>query len=69
VRVLLDEGLPRRLAWEAVGHDVRTVPAMGFAGKRDREPLALALVRFDVFVTVDRNLSAVVPGRLVDVSR
>jgi predicted nuclease of predicted toxin-antitoxin system len=57
VRILFDECLPRRLARELVGHDVRTVPEMGFAGKRNGELLALAQQRFDVFVTVDRNLS------------
>jgi predicted nuclease of predicted toxin-antitoxin system len=57
VRILLDECLPRRLARELVEHDVRTVPEMGFAGKRNGELLALAQERFDVFVTVDRNLS------------
>jgi predicted nuclease of predicted toxin-antitoxin system len=57
VRVLLDECLPRRLKRELVGHDARTVPEMGWASKRNGELLALAAPEFDVFLTVDRNLS------------
>jgi hypothetical protein len=57
VRVLLDECLPRRLKRELVGHNARTVPEMGWASKRNGELLALAAAEFDVFLTVDRNLS------------
>lgn len=57
MRILLDECLPRRLARELVGHDARTVPEVGFAGKRNGELLSLAQGQFDVFLTVDRNLS------------
>ena len=57
MRVLLDECLPRRLKRELVAHEVRTVPEMGWASKRNGELLALAAAKFDVFLTVDRNLS------------
>jgi predicted nuclease of predicted toxin-antitoxin system len=57
VRILLDECLPRRLKSDLAGHDARTVPDMGWAGKRNGELLALASGEFDVFLTVDRNLS------------
>jgi hypothetical protein len=57
VRILLDECLPRRLKKEFSGHDVVTVPEMGWASKRNGELLALAEQQFDVFLTVDRNLS------------
>jgi len=57
VRVLLDECLPRHLKRELVGHDARTLPEMGWAGKRNGELLALAVAEFDVSLTVDRNLS------------
>ncbi len=57
MRVLLDECLPRRLKRELVGHDVRTAPEMGWASKTNGELLALAAGEFDVFLTVDRNLS------------
>jgi hypothetical protein len=57
VRVLLDECLPKRLKGELVGHEARTAPEMGWASKRNGELLALAIGRFDVFLTADRNLS------------
>ena len=57
MRVLLDECLPRRLKRELVGHDVKTAPEMGWASKRNGELLGLAVSRFDVFLTADRNLS------------
>jgi hypothetical protein len=56
VRVLLDECVDRRLAREISGHQVQTVPRIGWAGKRNGELLSLAAAQFDVFVTVDRDL-------------
>lgn len=55
--VLLDECLPRRLKRAIVGHDVRTAPEMGWAGKRNGDLLRLAQEEFDAFLTVDRNLA------------
>jgi len=57
VRVLLDECIDRRLAAEITGHEVKTVPQAGWASTANGELLALAETQFDVFVTVDRNLS------------
>ena len=57
MRILLDECLPRRLKRDLVGHDSRTAPEMGWSSKRNGELLGLAEVEFDVFITVDRNLS------------
>ena len=57
MRVLLDECLPKSLKRELVGHETRTAPEMGWASKRNGELLALAVGRFEVFVTADRNLS------------
>ena len=57
MRVLLDECLPRQLTRELVGHQAQTVPDLGWASKENGELLALAAGRFDVFLTVDRNLS------------
>jgi hypothetical protein len=57
VRLLLDECIDRRLANDLAGHEVRTVPQMGWAGIKNGTLLALAEKEFDVFVTVDRNLS------------
>jgi len=39
------------------GHEVKTVPQMGWAGIKNGELLTLAEKEFDVFITVDRNLS------------
>jgi predicted nuclease of predicted toxin-antitoxin system len=57
VKILLDECIDRRLAKDIAGHDVKTVPEMGWATIKNGELLALAEQAFDVFVTVDRNLS------------
>lgn len=57
MKVLLDECVDRRLAPELTGHDVSTVPQMGWAAIRNGELLSLAEKQFDVFLTVDRNLS------------
>ena len=58
MRVLLDECLPRRLKRSISGHEVVTVPEVGWAGKSNGELLGLASDQFDVFVTVDQNLPA-----------
>jgi len=57
VKLLLDECIDRRLAKEIEGHAVVTVPQAGWAGIQNGELLRLAQAQFDVFVTVDRNLS------------
>jgi len=56
MRVLLDESLPRRLKAELPGHEVFTVPEVGWAGKKNGDLLRLADERFDVFVTPDAHL-------------
>ena len=56
MRVLLDECVPRALRDELPGHDVRTVAESGWAGVKNGELLRLAAERFDVLLTVDRNL-------------
>jgi hypothetical protein len=57
LRVLLDECVDWRLARHIAGHDVKTARQMGWATIKNGELLALASQAFDVFVTVDRNLS------------
>jgi hypothetical protein len=57
VKLLLDECIDRRLAKDLGGHDVRTVPQMGWAGIKNGALLTLAEGAFDVFIMVDRNLS------------
>jgi Domain of unknown function (DUF5615) len=57
MRVFLDECVDWRLSRELVGHQVRTARDMGWTSIRNGELLALACNEFDIFVTVDRNLS------------
>jgi predicted nuclease of predicted toxin-antitoxin system len=57
VRILLDECVDWRLSRDIIGHDVKTARQMGWATIKNGELLALAAQQFDVFVTVDRNLS------------
>jgi hypothetical protein len=56
MRILLDECVDRRLARDLIGHEVRTVSQMGWAGTLDGDLLLLVTEAFDVFITVDRNL-------------
>jgi hypothetical protein len=57
VKVLLDECVDWRLGREIAAHDVKTARQMGWTTIRNGKLLALASEQFDVFVTVDRNLS------------
>ena len=57
MKVLIDECVDWRLAREVVGHEVKTARQMGWSTVKNGELLALAANEFDVFVTVDRNLS------------
>jgi hypothetical protein len=57
MRILLDECVPRPLRRELPNHEVRTVPAMGWAGKKNGELLRLIIAEgFTVFLTADQNL-------------
>jgi hypothetical protein len=58
MRILLDECLPKDLAGELQGHTVRTVPQTGWASIKNGKLLRLIAGsgKFDVFVTVDKNL-------------
>jgi predicted nuclease of predicted toxin-antitoxin system len=57
MRVLLDECVPRKLKRELAKHEVLTVTENGWSGIKNGELLALAEAEFDVFLTVDQNLS------------
>jgi predicted nuclease of predicted toxin-antitoxin system len=57
MKILLDECIDRKLAREFPDQEVRTVPQIGWAGVKNGQLLALAEAEFDVFITVDRNLS------------
>jgi hypothetical protein len=57
MRILLDECVPRRLRRELAGHDVRTVPEMGWSGKKNGELLMLMTTQgFEVLLTADQGL-------------
>jgi hypothetical protein len=57
MRILLDECVPAGLALELVGHEVHTVPQMGWASQENGALLALAEGKFDVFLTTDQRIS------------
>ena len=57
MKVLLDECVDARFAPHVTGFDTQTVLGKGWSGISNGKLLALAQVEFDVFVTVDRNLS------------
>jgi len=83
MRVLLDECVPRPLRAELSDHEVKTVAEAGWAGVNNGALLQLAAKRFDVLLTVDRNLEypqnfanltiavvvIVAPGNDIDVLR
>ena len=57
MKVFVDECVDWRLSRDIVGHEVKTARQMGWSTIKNGELLALAAKAFDVFVTVDRNLS------------
>ncbi len=57
MKLLFDECIDRKFTREFVDYEVKTVPQMGWAGVKNGQLLALAEAEFDVFITVDRNLS------------
>jgi cold shock CspA family protein len=59
VRVLLDEQLPRQLAWQLVGQDVRTVHEQQWAGLTNTELLARAeAAGFEALLTTDHSVGS-----------
>jgi hypothetical protein len=57
VKVLLDECVDWRFARDIPGHEIKTARQMGWTAIKNGELLSPAAENFDVFVTVDRNLS------------
>ena len=57
MKILLDECIDWRFARDITGHEVRTAREMAWTAIQNGKLLALASEQFDVFVTVDRNLS------------
>ena len=56
MRILLDENLPVELAVELTGHEVTTVTGLGWQGIKNSELMRRKQGRFEVLVTMDRNL-------------
>jgi hypothetical protein len=57
LKILLDECVDRRLTREIAGHEVTTTQQQGWSGIDNGARLKLAAADFEVFLTVDRNLS------------
>ena len=57
MKVLLDECVDWRLSRNLAGHEVKSARQMGWDAIENGELLRLVSGQFDVFVTVDRNLS------------
>jgi predicted nuclease of predicted toxin-antitoxin system len=59
MKILLDESLPRKLRQDfGKDHEVWTVKDKGWLGKKNGELLRLMIEnKFEIFVTVDRNLT------------
>ena len=56
MRLLLDECIPKRLKRELLGHEVKTVQDMGWAGNENGALLKLADRQFDALLTVDQGI-------------
>jgi predicted nuclease of predicted toxin-antitoxin system len=56
MKLLLDECTPRRLRGHFPGHEVLTVDDAGLKGLKNGELLRAAAGKFDVLLTVDRNI-------------
>lgn len=56
MKILLDECVDQRFRKDLIGHEVATVQEAGWAGKKNGELLTLAAAKYEVFITVDRNL-------------
>lgn len=57
MKVLLDENLDWRLGRDFPGHEVHSVPALGWAGVQNGELLRKSVAAgFELFVTMDGNM-------------
>ncbi len=57
MKIFLDECVDRRLARAIIGHEVKTARQMGWTSVKNGELLTRVAAEFELFVTVDRNLS------------
>ena len=58
MRILLDENLNWRLERFLPGHDVKSVPRIGWAGLKNGKLLARAQGEFDVLITMDGSMAS-----------
>ncbi|HEX7334542.1 MAG TPA: DUF5615 family PIN-like protein [Pyrinomonadaceae bacterium] len=56
MKLLLDECTPKRLRLDFSGHAVQTVDEAGLKGLKNGALLQIASSKFDVLITVDKNL-------------
>ncbi|HXA84545.1 MAG TPA: DUF5615 family PIN-like protein [Candidatus Dormibacteraeota bacterium] len=58
MKLLFDECVSRlfKAGFTTHGHECFTVPEVGLAGRKNGELLTLAEGKFDVFVTIDKNI-------------
>jgi len=56
LRILLDENLDWRLARDLRGHQVESVPGLGWSGIKNGQLLSRAEKQFDVLRTMDSNM-------------
>jgi hypothetical protein len=56
MKLLLDECVVRDLKRDLAAHDVSTVVEAGFGGLENGQLLRAAAGKYDIFITVDRNL-------------
>jgi predicted nuclease of predicted toxin-antitoxin system len=56
VRILLDENLDWRLERFLPGHEVKSVPRLGWAGLKNGRLLSRAQDNFDVLITMDSSM-------------
>jgi len=57
LKILLDENLDWRLERHLPGHEVESVPLIGWAGVANGELLERAQERFDIFITMDSKMT------------
>jgi hypothetical protein len=56
VKILLDENLDWRLQRDLPGHEVKSVPPIGWAGLKNGALLSQAEKEFDILLTMDGNM-------------
>ena len=57
MKILLDECVPFKLKSKLASHRVYSVKMMAWAGIKNGELITLADSQFDIFITIDKNLS------------